>query len=125
MPKKNTGKSILIVEDEKPIAHALQLKLDSEGYETHLASDGVDALEALTKKSFDCILLDLIMSRKDGFAVLAEMKEKNKKIPIIVVSNLGQESDKQHCKELGVVDYFVKADVSIADIVAAVKKILH
>ncbi len=123
--KKQQQAAILIIEDEKPIAHALKLKLESEGYQTRTVQDGVEALEVLSKEAFNCVLLDLIMPRKDGFAVLAEMKEKMKKAPIIVLSNLGQESDIKHCKELGAADYFVKADVSIADVVAAVKKIIH
>lgn len=125
MPNKKSTQSILIVEDEKPIAHALKLKFESEGYQTYCAFDGGDALDILSKKSFNCILLDLVMPRKDGFAVLAEMKEKSKKIPIIVLSNLGQESDSVRCRELGATEYFIKADVAIADVVLAVKKLLR
>ncbi len=122
MAKKKSLPLLLIVEDEKPIAHALQLKLASEGYRTYITSDGHEALNALSSQSFDGVLLDLIMPRKDGFAVLAEMKEKNNKIPIIILSNLGQESDKVRCKELGAAGYFVKADISIADAVRAIKQ---
>lgn len=125
MQKKNIQPNILIVEDEKPIAHALKLKLESEGFQTQIVPDGVEALATLATNHFDCILLDLIMPRKDGFAVLAEMNEKDKKTPIIVLSNLGQESDIARCKELGVIHYFIKADTSIADVVTAVKKTIH
>ncbi len=125
MPKKKHKINILIVEDEKPIAHALKLKLESEGYQTHTTLDGTEALDAIAKTPFDCILLDLIMPRTDGFAVLAKMKERSKKTPIIILSNLGQESDIMRCTDLGAIDYFVKADVSIADVVVAVKKVIH
>ncbi len=124
MSKKKSTPSLLIVEDEKPIAHALKLKCESEGYTTVLVADGVEALEVLATTSFDCILLDLIMPGKDGFTVLAEMKEWSTKTPIIVLSNLGQESDRARCKELGAIDYFIKADMSIAQVVAAVHKII-
>ena len=125
MPKKKSPLSLLIVEDERPIAHALKLKCESEGYATTLVADGLEALEVLATTSFDCILLDLIMPEKDGFAVLAEMKERDTKTPIIVLSNLGQESDIARCRELGAVHYFVKADMSIADVVASIKKFIE
>ncbi|MBT6757368.1 MAG: response regulator, partial [Candidatus Jacksonbacteria bacterium] len=67
-------KRILIVEDEKPMGHALELKLESEGFEVSTASNGVEALEVLEKETFNLVLLDLVMPKKDGFEVLTELK---------------------------------------------------
>lgn len=116
---------ILVVEDERPISQALKIKLESEGFGVRVAMDGVEAMEALLSDTFDCILLDLILPRKDGFAVMEEMKEKNIKTPIIIISNLGQESDIERCKAFGVVQYFIKAEISITDVVAVVKKVVE
>ncbi len=117
-------KLILIVEDERPLAHALELKVAHEGFETHVCLTGAEGLkEALTGK-YDMILLDLIMPELDGFSVMKVLKEKGVKTPVIVLSNLGQEEDKTKAKDLGVLDYFVKANTPIADIVKRVKAAL-
>ena len=118
------GKRILIVEDEKPLSHALEMKLGHEGYETHVVTNGTDALAALEKDRFHMILLDLIMPVMDGFAVLSALKERKNTVPVIVLSNLGQAEDQAKTKELGAIDYFVKSNTPIADIVSRVKATL-
>jgi DNA-binding response OmpR family regulator len=116
-------KAILIIEDEKPLAHALELKVSHEGYETKVALSGNEGLkEALTGK-YACILLDLIMPEMDGFALLEQMQGKKIKTPVIVLSNLGQEEDKVKAKGFGVLEYFVKANTPILEIVKRVKAI--
>lgn len=115
------GKQILIVEDERPLAHALELKMKHEGYEPTVALTGNQGLkEALTGK-YDMILLDLIMPELDGFLLLKQVREKKIKTPVIVLSNLGQDEDKAKAKDLGVVEYFVKANTPILDIMKRVK----
>lgn len=118
------GKKVLIVDDEKPLAHALQLKLNSEGFQTSTAGNGVEAVELLTKEHFDLVLLDLVMPQKDGFAVLEELKAKNVTTPVIVTSNLSQTEDFEKAKKLGAKGYFIKSDTPLAEIVAKVKAML-
>jgi len=113
---------ILIAEDEKAIARALDLKLQHEGFETKVASDGKEALNLLQAENFDLVILDLIMPQLDGFGVLAGMKEKNIKTPAIVASNLSQQEDIDRAKELGAVDFFIKSDTPILQIVEKLKK---
>lgn len=122
--KSASGKKrILIVEDEKPLAHALELKVSHEGYETKVTLSGTEGLkEALTGK-YACILLDLIMPEMDGFAVLEQLRAKKIKTPVIVLSNLGQEEDKVKAKDFGVLEYFVKANTPIMEIVKRVKTV--
>lgn len=115
--KQKQPKKILIVEDEHPIATTLDLKLGNCGYTTVCVENGVDALAHLQKNEVDLILLDLVMPEMDGFAVLAELKKRNNKTPIIVLTNLGQEDDAQRCKELGAHEYIVKAEMPIVNIV--------
>jgi len=118
------GKRILIVEDERPLAHALELKFHHEGFETHIAMDGEEALKEAGSGAYDVILLDLIMPRMDGFTFMQEMKGKGVQIPTIVLSNLGQDEDKVRAKELGAVAYYVKSNTPIMEIVKQVQTIL-
>jgi DNA-binding response OmpR family regulator len=115
---------ILVTEDEKPLAHALQFKLTKAGFEVELASDGEEALSILKKNSFDLIILDLIMPKLDGFGVLTELQKRKNKIPVIVASNLSQGEDAAKAKSLGAVDFFIKSDTPINDLVARVNKFL-
>jgi two-component system response regulator VicR len=116
------NKKILIVEDEKAIASALELKLKHEGYEVQCVFDGNSALELLKNAKFDLILLDLIMPQMDGFGVLTELKARNDKTSVIVLSNLSQAEDMTRAKELGAKDFFIKSDIPIAEVI---KKVHH
>jgi len=117
-------KRILIGEDEKPMGRALNLKLSSVGYEVDNAYNGEEVLEKLEAGSFDLLLLDLIMPKLNGFAVLEKIKEKKIKVKIIVLSNLSQVEDAQKAKALGASGYFIKSDTPISGIVDEVKKVL-
>ena len=116
-----TQERILIAEDENPIANALALKLRSAGFEVELVFDGQAAILSAQKSAFDLIILDLVMPQKDGFSVLAELKKLNIDVPVIVSSNLSQEEDIKRAKELGARDYFIKSDITLAEIVEKVK----
>lgn len=118
---KKAGKKILIVEDERPLAHALELKFTHEGYSVTTATDGQEALSLANKESFAAILLDLIMPNLDGFSFLEQMKKKS---PVIILSNLGQDEDKERAKELGAVDYFVKSNTPITEIIKRVNSVM-
>jgi len=117
-------KKILIVDDEKTVTEALQMKLAPEGYDVVLAPDGREALTLMEKESFDLVLLDIIMPNMDGFDVLAEMKEKKIMTPVIVLSNLGQDEDISRAKALGAVDFLVKVQVPLAGVSERVKAII-
>lgn len=116
---------ILIADDEKAMAHALEIKFKAAGFDVMVVFDGNQVLEVLKKEKFDLLILDLLMPRLDGFGVLAALKEKDFKTPIIVASNLGQIDDIDRAMSLGAVDYFIKSNISIADIIKKVKKILQ
>lgn len=114
-------KKILVIEDERPLAHALELKMTHEGYETTVCSTGETGLkEAITGK-YDLILLDLILPGVDGFTILQEMKNKKVKTVVIILSNLGQDEDRAKAKEFGAKDYLIKSNVPLSDIVKVVK----
>ncbi|MDA1209230.1 MAG: response regulator [bacterium] len=122
-PKKS-GKRILIVEDERPLAHALELKFQHDGFDTVTCTNGLDALAEAKSGKFACILLDLIMPQMDGFTFLEEMKSKKIKGHVVILSNLGQDEDRERAKELGAVEYFVKSNTPITEIIKKVKSII-
>ncbi|MBI2984044.1 MAG: response regulator [Candidatus Kerfeldbacteria bacterium] len=123
MPAK-TPKNILIVEDEKPTAQALQLKLQRSGFAAAIVTNGTDALEALLQRRYSLIILDLIVPQLDGFSFLAAMKDRGDPTPVIVVSNLSQPEDMARAAELGAKHFFVKSETTLAAIVNAIKKTL-
>lgn len=115
---------ILIVEDERPLAHALELKLKAAGFDVEVATDGMAGVQKTKDSKFDLVFLDLIMPKMDGFKALEEMKAGHE-VKVIVLSNLGQDEDIQKAKKLGASDYFVKADTPLATIVERAHKILE
>ncbi len=119
---KETGKKkILIIEDEKPLAHALSLKLSHEGFDVVTTESGEEGLQFLAKEKFDLVLTDLIIPGVDGFKVLETIQEKKMKIPVIVITNLNQEEDKKRVFDLGASSFFVKSNSPISEIVKNVK----
>ena len=118
-------KKVLIIEDEKPMAHALELKLQHEGFEAQSALNGEDGLNLLATNSFDLILCDLMMPKLDGFGVLSAMKDRNIVTPIIILSNLSQEEDEKKALAMGAREFFVKSNTPIMRIVEYAKEILR
>lgn len=117
-----TKKKILIIEDEKSLARALELKLVHEGYEvTNLPNgEGVDVL--LEKENYALIISDLMMPKVDGFEVLKIIKDKNLKIPVIILTNLAQAEDEKRVRALGVAEFLIKSDTPISKIMSVVKE---
>ena len=114
-------KTILIAEDEKPMAMIMERKLKLSGFEVRVVHDGEKAVAAITEGGVDLVLLDLIMPKMNGFAVMEEMKAKKIKIPVIVLSNLSQDEDEAKAKDLGAVAFFIKSNVSMEQVVKIVK----
>ncbi|MDP3735706.1 MAG: response regulator [bacterium] len=114
IPKKGT---ILIVEDQAPLARALMLKLQSAGFNPEVLDDGREVVDRIKKTHYDLVILDLVMPNKDGFEVLAELREADKRTPVIIWSNLSQPEDIARAKELGAVDYWVKLGTPLAVVV--------
>jgi DNA-binding response OmpR family regulator len=117
-------KFVLVVEDD-PILKNLLGHTFAGKYQTLYASGGEEGLQFFEQYKPAIVLLDLMLpGAKDGFAVLEAIRARTdalKTVPIIVVSNLGQEKDIQRAKSLGANDYLVKAEVSIEEIVAKIE----
>ena len=122
--EKTNKKKILLAEDERSISRALKLKLELSGFEIELAANGEEALDILKTKKFDLLLLDIMMPKVDGFSVMEEMKKRKDKTPIIVLSNLSQEEDAKRAENLGAIDFCIKSNSSLAEIIDKIKKFL-
>jgi DNA-binding response OmpR family regulator len=122
MSAKNIVKKILVIEDEKPLARALELKLTHEGFLVTSAANGEIALSLLKTEKFSLIISDLIMPKMDGFQVLAFINENGIKTPVIILTNLSQAEDEKRVRALGASEFFIKSNTSIAKIVEHVKE---
>lgn len=120
--KETVKKKILILEDEKPLAHALELKLTHEGFDVVTTDNGEMGISILEKEKFDLVLSDLIMPGVDGFGLLEAVKNKKLKVPVVIMTNLNQEEDKQRAYDLGAVEFFVKSNSTLSEIVECIKQ---
>jgi DNA-binding response OmpR family regulator len=124
--KKEERMRILVVEDDKFLRELLVRKLESEEIDTSIAIEGKEALKKIKEELPQLILLDLILPGLDGFGILKEIKKDptTAKIPVIILSNLGQREEVERGIELGADDYLVKAHFTPGEIVDKIKKLL-
>lgn len=99
---------ILLAEDDLNLGILLMDYLESEGFDVKLCKDGELAIKAYLNDSFDLCLLDVMMPKMDGFNVAKEIREKDKKIPIIFITAKSLKEDKLKGYELGADDYISK-----------------
>lgn len=123
------NKYALIVEDDVLINSAYSVKFTHENILFETAMDGEEALQKLERNKDNppsVIILDMVLPKKNGFEILKIIKENQstKNIPVIALTNLGQESEKKHAMELGASEYLVKADTKIDDILLKMKQYL-
>lgn len=124
MPNKKP--KILIIEDDKFLLKLYSDKLKREGFEVLGSLTGEEGLGMAFTEKPDLVILDLVLPSKNGFEVLSEIKlnPKTKKIPIIILTNLGQESDIKRGLELGAATYLVKTEFSMSQLPEIVKEYL-
>jgi DNA-binding response OmpR family regulator len=125
MPEKKT--KILIVEDEEILLTALSEELRQEGFNAVGAKDGVEGVEKIVSEKPDLVLLDLVMPRLDGIGALKQMKEnpETKDIPIVILTNLSDYDKVSDALSLGAMDYLVKANYRLEELVNKIKTILE
>jgi len=118
---------ILVVEDEDFLVRALKDNLTSEGYTVSVAMDGEAVFDELAKKKPSLILLDILLPKKNGFDVLKDIRShlEYQLIPVIVLSNLGEDSEIKKALELGANDYFVKSQHPINEVMEKVKEYMQ
>jgi DNA-binding response OmpR family regulator len=117
------GKKIVLADDEQFISIAYSDGLSRAGYEVVVAHDGEEALEKIRAEHPDLILLDLMMPKVNGFDVLkaVKMDAQLQNIPVIILSNLSQQTDAEEVRRLGAVDFIVKSDISLEQLIERIQ----
>ncbi|MBZ1345116.1 MAG: response regulator [Candidatus Nealsonbacteria bacterium] len=116
-------KTILIIEDDKFLRELIGRKLIKEEYKVIESIDGEEGIKIAKEKKPDLILLDLILPGIGGFEVLVQIKNNPNlsKIPVIILSNLGQQEDVEKGLKLGAIDYLIKANLTPGEIIEKIK----
>lgn len=114
---------LVIVEDEEILQGVLKEKFEQAGFEVFVASDGGAAIPLIQEVNPKIVVLDLLLPKKDGFEILKELKTNSslKNIPVVVLSNLGQDEEIKRALTLGALDYFVKTQHPIKEVIEKVK----
>lgn len=115
---------VVLVEDDEFLLRVLSFRLKEENLEVVTVDNGAAAFETVKKEKPSIVLLDLLLPIKDGFEVLKELKQDpvTNPIPVVILSNLGQQTDVEKGLSLGAADYLIKANFSIKDIVVKIKE---
>jgi DNA-binding response OmpR family regulator len=114
---------ILVVDDEKQYVHLLQVNLQAEGYEVIFAMNGEDALEMVSSKKPDLVILDVMMPRLDGFTTCERIRQFSA-VPVIMLTAKGEEQDRVKGLNVGADDYVVKP-FSATELIARVRAVLR
>lgn len=117
---------IVIVEDEKILLKVLKEKFEENGFTVKVAVDGEEAIPVIKGFQPDIVLLDIILPKKDGLQILEELKKspEYQNIPVIMLSNLGEDDKIKTSFALGATDYFIKTQHPVNEVVDRVKNYL-
>ena len=119
-------KNILLVEDDPFLIDIYTTKLKKDNFAVQVARNGKETFKLLKKEIPDILVLDIVLPQVDGWEVLSELKKNTqwKKIPVIILSNLGQKMEVEKGLNLGVAKYLIKAHYTPAEVVEEIKKIV-
>lgn len=121
-------KRILIVEDDKIMLEALRIELEGAGFHVTVREDGESGLAEAMKGSYDLILLDLVLPKLHGFDFLKALKQakdaKVRNTPVVILTNLTQDKDRDKGMKLGAIDYCVKATTDLQGLKGKIHDIL-
>lgn len=117
---------ILLIEDDTFLVGMYVKKIDQEHWRSIVANDGDRGLHLAKTEKPDCILLDILLPKMDGFLVLEELKRdpETSTIPVILLSNLGQTKDIERGISLGANEYLVKAHYMPSEVIDRIKKVI-
>jgi DNA-binding response OmpR family regulator len=120
------AKKIMVIEDDHFLSSLIKARLEKDGYAVIQAFDGEEAIQTLREVRPNLIILDLIMPKVTGFEVLqmVSITPGFENVPVVILSNLAQESDIQKARELGAREYFVKVKISIDDLIGKIKTLV-
>ena len=117
---------ILVIEDDQLLSSLIAQRLSDAGHEVEAAYTGEQAIESVGKNPPDLVLLDILLPGKNGYEILHELKanESTSKVPVIVLSNLGQKEDIDKAMSEGADDYMVKVNFTPKEILEKVRQFL-
>ncbi|QWV92920.1 heavy metal response regulator transcription factor [Geomonas oryzisoli] len=115
---------ILIIEDEQKAANYLKKGLTENGFSVDIANDGEDGLHLAMTEQYDLIILDVMLPIKGGWAIIQELREAGKEVPVIFLSARDSVHDRVHGLELGADDYLVKP-YAFSELLARIRIILR
>jgi DNA-binding response OmpR family regulator len=120
----NQKRKILMIEEDRFLRKIYRDKLTKIGFEFLEATNGEEGLNKIIDEKPDLVLLDLILPKKNGFDVLIDLKanKNTQNIPVVILSNLAQESDIKRGLALGAREYLVKTEISLSEVVDKVKE---
>lgn len=117
---------VLVIEDEPALRDIYSTKLRIDGFDVIEAADGIEGLDAAIQHDPAIVLLDVVLPIKDGFEVLKDLKDnpRTKGIPVVILSNLGQEYEVKRGLALGAETFLTKANLTPEQVVEQVRKVL-
>ncbi|MCD6233222.1 response regulator [bacterium] len=120
-------KSILLAEDDPFLIDIYRRRLEDSGFKVIAAKDGLAVLKKLQQGKFGLLILDIVLPNMDGWEILENIRKNAKlnNLKVIVLSNLGQESDVIKAKKLGVAKYLIKAHYTPSEVVKIIKEVLQ
>lgn len=118
---------ILVVDDSPALLELYDFTLSSEGHKVETAKDGVEGLKKAAQFKPDLILLDILMPNKDGFETLADLKKKKEtsSIPVLLLTNVDEQSKVEEGLKLGATDYIVKFQQTPNQVVEEIRQVLQ
>jgi DNA-binding response OmpR family regulator len=119
----DAAKKIMVIEDDRFLSSLVKARLEKDGFVVIQAFDGEEAIQALKQEKPNLVILDLIMPKVTGFEVLQTISITPgfEHIPVVILSNLAQDSDIEKARQLGAREYFVKVKISIDDLIERIK----
>lgn len=117
----------MVIEDDRFLSSLIKARIEKDGIIVIQSFDGEDAIKRLPEERPDLVILDLIMPKANGFEVLKAISliPGLERTPVVIVSNLAQDSDIEKARQLGAREYFVKVKISIDDLISKIETLVR
>lgn len=118
---------ILIIEDDPTISQMYRMKFETDGFDVRMASNGKIGVDLVKSFKPDIVLLDIKMPEMNGAEALDKIRktDEGKTVPVVVLTNLGEEEAPQEMRSLGIHSYIVKANYTPRQVVAHIKSVIE
>ena len=120
-------KKVMVIEDDRFLSSLIKARIEKDGIIVIQSFDGEDEIKRLPEERPDLVILDLIMPKANGFEVLKAISliPGLERTPVVIVSNLAQDSDIEKARQLGAREYFVKVKISIDDLISKIETLVR